>query len=177
MKLSIPQNSQPPPDLKIDLLSESSGTSSPFSRGALLSPNENGDEETSKSFSQCYGTAFLSAESAACRNGDPHRRHSHSPRAPQIMRNKSAPVTPLNRSSYNVSHIQRSPSKEGYLMVPGSRQRGSSLPEPREREEEGADLYRLRAFTVSNKRIVTRSDSLQPRHYRSNNSINSSASR
>jgi hypothetical protein len=32
----------------------------------------------------------------------------------------------------------RSPSKDGYLMVPGSRQRGSSLPEPREREEEGA---------------------------------------
>jgi len=62
-------------------------------------------------------------------------------------------------------------------MVPGSRQRGSSLPEPREREEEGADLYRLRAFTVSNKRIVGRSDSLQPRHCRSNNSINSSASR
>lgn len=82
------------------------------------------------------------------------------------------------RSTNNVNNpMLRSPSKDGYLMVPGSRQRGSSLPEPREREEEGADLYRLRAFTVSNKRIVGRSDSLQPRHCRSNNSINSSASR
>jgi len=43
------------------------------------------------------------------------------------------------RSTSNVNNpMMRSPSKDGYLMVPGSRQRGSSLPEPREREEEGA---------------------------------------
>ena len=36
-------------------------------------------------------------------------------------RNKSAPATPLNRSVTNVStamRMSRSPSKEGYLMVP-----------------------------------------------------------
>ena len=174
---SNPQKSQPPPDLKIDLLSESSGTSSPFSRAASLSPSANNEMQSARAISKAYGNAFLSAESAG-NGGDPQRRHSHSPRAPPIVRNKSAPVTPLNRSTTNVNNpMTRSPSKDGYLMVPGSRQRGSSLPEPREREEEGADLYRLRAFTVSNKRIVGRSDSLQPRHCRSNNSINSSGSR
>ncbi len=69
--------------------------------------------------------------------------------------------------------MPRSPSKDGYLMVP-DRQRGSSLPEGREQKQEG-DLYRLRQFTVSNKRIVQRSDSLQPR--RSISSVHSSASR
>ena len=58
-------------------------------------------------------------------------------------------------------------------MVP-DRQRGSSLPEGREQKQE-SDLYRLRQFTVSNKRIVQRSDSLQPR--RSISSVHSSASR
>ncbi len=40
-----------------------------------------------------------------------------------------------------------------------------------------SDLYRLREFTVSNKRIISHTESLQPRYVRSNNSINSSASR
>ncbi len=58
-------------------------------------------------------------------------------------------------------------------MVP-DRQRGSSLPEGREQKQE-SDLYRLRQFTVANKKIVQRSDSLQPR--RSISSVHSSASR
>lgn len=171
------RTSHPTPDLKIDLLSESSGASSPYNKRASLLTNEPEDLPHYRPFTGCYGTAFLSAGSAGHRNGDPRRRHSHSPRSPQVTRNKSAPVTPFNRSTYNVNHIQRSPSKEGFLMVPGSRQRVSSLPEPREREEEGSDLYRLRAFTISNKRVINRGDSFQFRHCRSNNSIHSSASR
>ena len=41
--------------------------------------------------------------------------------------------------------------------------------------EQESDLYRLRQFTISNKRIVQRSDSLQPR--KSIGSVHSSASR
>ena len=48
IRLMNPQKSQPPPDLKIDLLSESSGTSSPFSRAASLSPCASNEMQSGK---------------------------------------------------------------------------------------------------------------------------------
>eukprot|EP00095_Tigriopus_kingsejongensis_P003006 maker-scaffold170_size291898-snap-gene-0.14 protein:Tk03006 transcript:maker-scaffold170_size291898-snap-gene-0.14-mRNA-1 annotation:"flocculation protein flo11-like isoform x1" len=164
MRLNLPKQ---PPDLKIELMTESSAGTTPSSaspfqsnspRSASLFPYQDG------SGGQEYGAP-----------GAPYRRHSHCQRPPPISRNKSAPATPLSRSTTNVNanRMPRSPSRDGYLMVP-ERQRGSSLPEGREQKPPESDLYRLRQFTVSNKRIVKRSDSLQPR--RSVGSIHSSAS-
>ena len=162
MKLNLPSQPQPP-DLKIELLSETSSNTSPSSNSPFLpvsslSPYSPGDHGPNEPFPS------------------PNRRPSHCGRTPPIARNKSAPATPLSRSITNMNaqhRMARSPSKDGYLMVP-ERLRGSSLPEGREQKQE-SDLYRLRQFTVSNKRIVQRSDSLQPR--RSVSSIHSSASR
>ena len=71
--------------------------------------------------------------------------------------------------------MSRSNSRDTYLSVPGRRERGTSLTESPGHNE--ADLYRLREFTVSNKKIVKHTESLQFRSLRSNNSINSSGSR
>ena len=62
------------------------------------------------------------------------------------------------------------------------RERGTSLPDPQTGNGKGKrshtiDLYRLREFTVKNNRIISHTESLQPRYGRSSNSINSSASR
>ncbi len=161
-----PQQPPQPPDLKIELLTESSTATTPsscspyhYGRNASLSP---------------YNDMDLTAGAAA------GRRHSHCQRPPPIARNKSAPVTPLSRSTTSIVRMPQSPSRDGFLMVP-DRQRGSSLPEGRDGRggggsHEGADLYRLRQFTVSNKRIVRRTDSLQPRRS-VGSSIHSSASR
>jgi hypothetical protein len=156
MRLCLPKQ---PPDLKIDLLSESESATTPssvgpYARAVSLSPYSSLDEMGG-------GAPYV-------------RRHSHCQRPPPIARNRSAPATPLSRSTTNVAQqmrMDRSPSKDGYLMVP-ERQRGSSLPEQKRPE---GDLYRLRQFTVSNKRIVKRSDSLQPR--RSWSSLQSTPSR
>jgi len=118
------QLSVQPPDLRIELLTESSNSptpssASPYSRHPSLSP---------------FGPGAAAEVQAAA------RRHSHCQRPPPIARNKSAPVTPLSRSATNVSRMPRSPSKDGFLSVP-DRQRGSSLPEGREQKQE-SDLYR-----------------------------------
>ena len=160
MKLNLPKQ---PPDLKIELLTESSSATTPSS----ASPYHQNSPRASSLF------PYPSEDGGG--NHPQIRRHSHCQRPPPISRNKSAPATPLSRSitNMNAQRMARSPSKDGYLMVP-ERQRGSSLPEGREQKQE-SDLYRLRQFTISNKRIVQRSDSLQPR--RSVGSIHSSASR
>ena len=75
---------------------------------------------------------------------------------------------------------------KSYLNVPSPnrhlRERGTSLPGPQTGNGNGKrshtiDLYRLREFTVKNNRIISHTESLQPRYGRSSNSINSSASR
>ena len=81
----------------------------------------------------------------------------------------------------------RSQSRDTYLSVPGSkRERGTSLTEDSRSNSSGggggggheADLYRLRKFTVSNKKIISHTESFHLRQHRSSNtSINSSASR
>ena len=74
--------------------------------------------------------------------------------------------------------MSRSNSRDTYLSVPGRRERGSSLTEasgPNGHTE--PDLYRLREFTVSNKKIVKHTESVQFRSLRSSHSINSSGSR
>jgi hypothetical protein len=48
MRLPHPQKSQPPPDLKIELLSESSGASSPFSRATSLSPSASSEMQAAR---------------------------------------------------------------------------------------------------------------------------------
>ncbi|XP_059089363.1 uncharacterized protein LOC131885351 isoform X3 [Tigriopus californicus] len=164
LRLNLPKQ---PPDLKIELLTESSAGTTPSS----ASPYHNNQSRSASLFpyqdSPGAGPDYS--------GGAPYRRHSHCQRPPPISRNKSAPATPLSRSITNVTanRMPRSPSRDGYLMVP-ERQRGSSLPEGREQKQPESDLYRLRQFTISNKRIVKRSDSLQPR--RSVGSVHSSAS-
>ena len=74
---------------------------------------------------------------------------------------------------------------KSYLNVPPNRnirERGTSLPDNPQtgtgsRRSHTIDLYRLREFTVKNNRIISHTESLQPRYGRSSNSINSSASR
>ena len=176
LRLQLPKAASPqPPDLKIDLLSETSSTTTPSPLPYSAGPRPCG-----------MGGPFFPSVSDSLDPGTDviaHRRHSNCQRPPPISRNKSAPVTPLSRSVTNVmtaqQHLQqmaRSTSKDGHLMVP-ERTRGSSLPE-HSREKPDADLYRLRQFTTSNKRIVQRGDSLQPiTRKRSSGSVHSSASR
>ena len=74
--------------------------------------------------------------------------------------------------------MSRSNSRDTYLSVPGRRERGSSLTEaPGSNGHAESDLYRLREFTVSNKKIVKHTESVQFRSLRSSHSINSSGSR
>ena len=72
----------------------------------------------------------------------------------------------------------RSSSRDTYLSVPSNRKRGTSLTEEgSQRVPAEADLYRLRKFIVSNKKIISHTESFQLRSNRSVNSMNSSASR
>jgi hypothetical protein len=66
-------------------------------------------------------------------------------------------------------HVSPAPSQQAFLNVPRSRSRGSSLPDT----INSTDLYRLRKFATSGKRVINKGDSYRSR----NSSINSSRSR
>ncbi len=93
MRIMLPPQQQGPPDLKIDLLSESNSTAS--NSPSPYSPLSGPASEAGKSK---QGSGVLLG---APGNVSGMRRHSHNVRAPH-PRNKSAPVTPLNRSTTNV---------------------------------------------------------------------------
>ncbi len=90
--LHLQLSTQNPPDLKIDLLSDASSTASntPYSLSSR-SPSQ------SSSKRGCLN--LLGAPG----NVSNLRRHSHNLRL--TPRNKSAPVTPLNRSTTNVAAV------------------------------------------------------------------------
>lgn len=187
-KLQLSLSVQNPPDLKIDLLSDTSSAHSPRSPCSAGSSKSS----TKSSAANKNGIMLLGAP------GDVTglRRHSHHSRLSK--RNISAPVTPLNRyfsdflklhffsilfsnrSTNNVNatsnlEMCRSRSRDTYLSVPGhKRERGTSLSEEGPKGGTEPDLYRLRSFTVSNKKIISHTESLQ---LRSNHSVNSSVSR
>ncbi|CAB4068128.1 unnamed protein product [Lepeophtheirus salmonis] len=147
------------PDLKIDLPPGESGNPSFGNKSGTTNPANGPSTPTSNTnpsnpyIRSTTGTT-LSPNPDSNMNVNPlyQRRHSNCMRGTtrQMTRNKSAPATPLNRIVELVEALS-----------------------PESRND---DLYCLRQFTVSNKRVVNRGDSLQPRYCRSNSSICSSGS-
>ena len=66
-------------------------------------------------------------------------------------------------------HVSPIPTQPSFLNVPRSRSRGSSLPD----NISSSELYRLRNFATSGKRVINKGDSYRSR----NSSVNSSRSR
>ena len=92
---------KPPPDLKIDLINATSASSvsthSPYSNST--NPSKGGDNNSSFYLLGAPGSV-----------SDMTRRHSHTvpTSGQQCFVHKSAPVTPLNRSTNNVNALDQS---------------------------------------------------------------------
>ena len=121
-------------------------------------------EESSRRPSNCSG---ISSSSPFVPNNQPpanflfpapdkmlHRRNSHAGNLGNTVQQQ---------------HVSPAPSQQAFLNVPRSRSRGSSLPDT----INSAELYRLRNFATSGKKVINKGDSYRSR----NNSINSSRSR
>ena len=122
-------------------------------------------EESSRRPSNCSG---ISSSSTFVANNQPpvnflfptqpdktlHRRNSHAGNV---------------GNSIQQQHVSQAPSQQAFLNVPNSRSRGSSLPDT----INSTELYRLRNFATSGKRVINKGDSYRSR----NSSINSSRSR
>ncbi|XP_014213096.1 uncharacterized protein LOC106642751 [Copidosoma floridanum] len=102
------------------------------------------------------------------------RRGSRDSQISNVSNVSNEEIGPLNFSSHPRGR-QRRTSNFLELPVPDHiRPRVLSLPEKAYNPRSGDDLYRLRAFSITNKGVVNRGDSILSRRSRSNTSVNSS---
>ncbi|XP_043253405.1 uncharacterized protein LOC122397948 [Colletes gigas] len=102
------------------------------------------------------------------------RRGSRDSQCSNLSNVSNEDVGPLNFNAHPRGR-QRRTSNFLELPVPDHiRPRVHSLPEKAYNPRAGDDLYRLRAFNITQRGVVNRGDSIISRHSRSNTSVNSS---
>jgi hypothetical protein len=122
-------------------------------------------EESSRRPSNCSG---ISSSSPFVPNNQPPANFLFPTQPDKTLQRRNSHAGNLG-NTIQQQHVSPAPAQQAFLNVPRSRSRGSSLPDT----INSAELYRLRNFATSGKRVINKGDSYRSR----NSSINSSRSR
>ena len=122
-------------------------------------------EESSRRPSNCSG---ISSSSPFVPNNQPPANFLFPAQPDKTLQRRNSHTGNLG-NTIQQQHVSPAPAQQAFLNVPRSRSRGSSLPDT----INSAELYRLRNFATSGKKVINKGDSYKSR----NSSISSVGSR
>ena len=144
---------------------------SPHAGSPLYAPQvmlEFPSEESSRRPSRCSGISGSCSPSPFLSNSQLHSGLLHPAPYRRRINRRASHAGNLGQTAPNHYESPSTPLQP-FLNVPRSRSRGSSLPD----EISSSELYRLRNFSTSGKKVINKGDSYRSR----NSSMNSSRSR